>query len=197
MSEVDGATPVAVATTATQARRATGTQGYRRDGAPPAKAAVNAWLARLLAAASPASAPPRWALVLESTALSTLTALTARDAATGVSTTCVVVPNPDAAVCVAVRAAGALAFPVTSHALLAELVAGAGPMHAALVARGWAGAFDFVWLDYCGTFDSKAGRARKDDLARILAPPAAAAATAGDSSSVDGESDGAARVTVT
>ena len=33
-----------------------------------------------------------------------------------------------------------------------------------LEACGWAGVFHFVWLDYCGTFGSRAGKKRQRDM---------------------------------
>merc|ERR1719322_1944119 len=90
------------------------------------------------------------------------------DQRTGATADTFVVPNPDADVCAAVTAAGGISLPVTTHALLAELEARTGPLYDTLVARDWPGSFDFIWLDYCGTLDSKAGKRRKGDIARAL-----------------------------
>ena len=37
-----------------------------------------------------------------------------------------------------------------------------------LVRAGWRGVFSFVWLDYCGTWTSRAGRARQADLVKLF-----------------------------
>ena len=99
-------------------------------------------------------------------------------------------PNPDTNELKAIRASGvAHAIDATSHGALDELsrfrpgadtrVAGASSeneddtatdhsLAAGLVHAGWSGAFAFVWLDYCGTWTSRAGRARQSDLVKLL-----------------------------
>ena len=171
-------------TTCTQVRRTTGVLGYNTAVASssPSKVAVNQWLARLVAAAADGHQTPqqkqgpRWILALESDALTTFNTFVHSNVSddhsagccTGATAGTFVVPNPDAAVCAAVTLAGGISLPVTTHALFAELEAKTGPLYATLVARGWPGSFDFIWLDYCGTLDSKAGKRRKGDIMRVL-----------------------------
>ena len=162
-----------------------------------AKRAVNGWLAacvREQVAAADADAAgergdtPTWALVLETEALRTVSALAA-DGATRVSVATTVVPNPHAAEreAMAAREPRLNLFPSTSHDLIAALAAepkesaaasadadaeaiasSADGAPAQLRFRGWPGAFGVVWLDYCGSLSSRAGRQRQLDILRLF-----------------------------
>ena len=99
----------------------------------------------------------------------------------------IVVPNPSLSVCAALKTAypALISFPCTSHAFFREICENRSQSTIAstLQAAGWAGSFDVVWLDYCGTFSSKAGRRRQADLRRLfrfglLASPSLVVATA-------------------
>lgn len=50
---------------------------------------------------------------------------------------------------------------LTSHELLEALEDETSEHHQRLTARGWPGFFDVVWLDYCGSLASGAGRKRQ------------------------------------
>ena len=49
---------------------------------------------------------------------------------------------------------------LTSHELL-EALETKSAQHAHLTSLGWPGFFSVVWLDYCGSFASSAGRQRQ------------------------------------
>jgi hypothetical protein len=91
--------------------------------------------------------------------------------ATGVTAATYIVPNPSIAICDAIRTAapGAAVYEATSHTLLeAMLDPMSAPSSELRAERGWPGTLGCVWLDYCGTFDSKAGRKRKRDIIALL-----------------------------
>eukprot|EP00729_Bicosta_minor_P026969 gene26969-34741_t len=68
------------------------------------------------------------------------------------------------------NAPGAVVFQTTSHDLLAALADPTSAPSQTLAAHGWhTRQFDVVWLDYCGTFDSRPGRKRKKDVELLLA----------------------------
>eukprot|EP01043_Picozoa_sp_COSAG02_P044001 COSAG02_NODE_3882_length_6090_cov_26.657152_4_plen_1174_part_00 len=175
---------------ASKSARRRGARPYNRDAddTQPVKSAVNAWIAAVAAqarwhrrencSASRDAEAPAWALVLETRHLLTLTALCAAD--TGVSPATTVVPNPDPEELEAIAAVapGVITVPLTSHGLFASLRVEDSPQRRQLIRRGWAGTFDVVWLDYCGTFGAaaRAGRHRLQDLEvlfdqGLLAPP--------------------------
>lgn len=178
-------------------RKVVGAYRAEATGELAAKSAVNTWLAGVATAAWQAAgaggcstdAAALWSLLLETRELRTLAALKEAGAtATPVST---VVPNPCTAECLAMVAAapGIQAFPCTSHALLCELVgmapgcvAGQTTKARQLCLAGWPGTFGFIWLDYCGTLASSAGRRRQEDIraifeGRLLSPNAILAVT--------------------
>lgn len=126
------------------------------------KSAVNGWLAELATVKS----QPGWSLLLETRELQTLEALRSRGADSAASK--VVVPNPDPEECQAMRAAapGLHVHQCTSHELISDLARG-GEASRGLQRAGWTG-FHFVWLDYCGTLSSSAGRRRQSDVQQLL-----------------------------
>lgn len=162
-------TPAAV--TATSRKRAAGRLGFTPGEAT--KQAVNQWLVELAAGSDASTAPNAaaktdgWVMALESEALTSLRAFTQGPLAVVPGT--FVCPNPSAEVGRAVTEAGGVWLQATSHRVLAELRAGAGPHHTELSRLGWSGTFEVVWLDYCGTLDSRAGKQRKADISAVLA----------------------------
>ena len=104
-------------------------------------------------------------MFLETRAKVTLDALLKVD---GVEASRCVVPNLSKSECEAIPA---LCLPTTSHILISGLAASreAQDKHRALLEKqGWCGKFAIVFLDFCGTFDSKPGRARRKDIARLF-----------------------------
>ena len=137
------------------------------------KQAVNRWLAQVAQAVllrNGAGANKSWALLLETSELHTLRAL---EAATPITAATTVVPNPNEGQLTLMRAAapGITALKMTSHTLLRALCDPGSLQYQQLRERKgqacWPGCFSVVWLDYCGTFASTAGRQRDT----ITSPP--------------------------
>jgi hypothetical protein len=136
------------------------------------KLVVNDWLAGLAKAvldSTPVEYSP-WALLLETSELNTLQAL---QAVTCISASTTVVPNPDEKQLELMRssAPGITALPMTSHTLLRALSDRESPEYLSLIRKegsSWPGQFSVVWLDYCGTFSSTAGRQRQSDIMRLM-----------------------------
>ncbi len=141
----------------------------------------------------PPPPPPHWVLILETGAAQTVDCLLSASSSSSrsnlrlPSASHIVVPNPSVSVCSALQTAhpSILTFPCTSHTFFREICENRSrsAVAASLLAAGWSGTFDIVWLDYCGTFSSKAGRRRQADLRRLfrfglLASPSLVVATA-------------------
>ena len=139
-----------------------------RDESSPrfiVKTAVNDWIAAA-AGIHCSKQKSKWCLFLETRACFTLNALLA--AVEGTDARRCVVPNPSKKECDAIPA---LCVTTTSHILISGLAMPreAGDAHRALLeSNGWQGQFSVVFLDFCGTFDSKPGRARRKDIARLF-----------------------------
>ena len=182
---------------ASEARRAT--PSAYTVGTHPFKLAANDWLADVaqasllprsdVAGAAADAEVPCWSMVLETSSLTTVKALAARRVSTPATT---VVPNPSQEECAAMIGAepDLHAFPSTSHALIEALAGDGGDggtsssVRETLLEHGWPGHFRFVWLDYCGTLRSRAGRHRQMDILRLFAQDGN-----GDSAAVDGTLD--------
>ena len=137
-----------------------------RVGESPLKVAVNDWLASLLVVAKSEELDRTWALVLDTPHLITQKALEA----IGVCPRRVVVPNPNEGDCESMikQCPGLLAFPMCSHELLSAMFDSVSTLRDSLSLHSWPKQFGFVWLDYCGTFSSKQGRQRQQDLRMLL-----------------------------
>eukprot|EP00940_MAST-03C_sp_MAST-3C-sp2_P001578 g1578.t1 len=106
-------------------------------------------------------------MILESRKCLTVRALTE---IAGIDPKRIVIPNPDPEECAAIlKANPELKWVINcdSHELIARLK-GDPPdslrLRQKLDANGFPGHFEFIWLDYCGTFSSKAGRRRQADV---------------------------------
>ena len=83
----------------------------------------------------------------------------------------IVVPNPSLSVCAALKTAypALISFPCVAASFFGKFEnRSQSTIASTLQAAGWAGSFDVVWLDYCGTFSSKAGRRRQADLRQLF-----------------------------
>ena len=140
--------------------------------APPQPGKLHSDGASSASAVAGGSAGAPWSLLLETHNLNTLSALVERG--TGVRPDTTVIPNPGPDECEAIRAsathAGVNVFELSSHQLI-EALAERSPdsaIRAGLANAGWPGTFAVVWLDYCGTFASSAGRQRQMDIVRLF-----------------------------
>eukprot|EP01063_Lacrimia_lanifica_P016060 TRINITY_DN22686_c0_g1_i1.p1 TRINITY_DN22686_c0_g1~~TRINITY_DN22686_c0_g1_i1.p1 ORF type:complete len:723 (+),score=263.96 TRINITY_DN22686_c0_g1_i1:110-2278(+) len=145
------------------------------------KQEINEWLAGVArevhGAPGEEEGEDLWALLLETQALTTLACMAD---ATGLAAERTVIPNPDAGERAAMEARGCLAYPGLTHGLFEDF-AERGAWYAALRERGWTG-FNIVWLDYCGTLMTAAGRKKQMDIMHVfrdqlLAPRAVFAVT--------------------
>ena len=161
-------------------RKTTGNKVYAAS-LHPMKRAINEYLARLaecgigeVAAVAPPAAGSQaraetWVLALETRDLLTVTAM----GAAGFRPDHIVVPQPSQTEAEAMRilCPDLVVMELTSHELLQALEARTSPEHMRLTALGWPGVFGVVWLDYCGSFASGAGRQRQGDIKALISTP--------------------------
>ena len=173
----------AATTSKTRVKKNAG-DGYQ--GGSDQKRCVNEWLAAIargLLVSEGEGEVPRggralWGLLLETQSLTTLTGM--REAC-GLRAEHVVVPNPDAAECAALREAGCVVYEGVTHGLIPQLCGGDGGVGAEvgggrgggellseLRRRGFGSGFDVVWLDYCGSIMTGSGRKRQGDILSLL-----------------------------
>ena len=173
-----------------------GKTAYTR-GRHPVKQAINDWILSLACRELPPPSSPlleRFALLLETGSSQTIDTLLSKSTELGITGCTIVVPNPSREVCLQISAShpNVLTVPTTSHELIRLLAENLdlpkeksssslsssastsnedpppSPLLDELLSRGWKGVFDFVWLDYCGTFSSRPGRKRQADLRRLF-----------------------------
>jgi hypothetical protein len=165
------ATPAESCPIAPRSRRSrekkTGTKGYTIAD-DKIKASINLWLAAAVQDYAAHAGSSGWALLLETRTLLSVQTL---EAAAAFVAERIIVPNPDPEECNAMMQSrpGLHALPLTSHDLLTALSDASSPLTDQLSLGGFDGAFQFVWLDYCGTMSSGAGRARQKDLVNLFA----------------------------
>ena len=120
---------------------------------------------------------PSWAFVLESSACLTLeTLLESKES--GILESSIVVPNPDVGVLndIKNKYPRVNLFKSTSHDFLKNVQGNIVEMMCSNTSHNddkipkvpWNGKFDFCWLDYCGTINSRSGRRRKEDIGYLF-----------------------------
>ena len=145
------------AATATSTKKATGT-AYQ--GGSLKKEEVNKWLAGTAGVVLKECDPNEmWGLLLETKAMTTLKHM--RDSC-GLLPKRTVIPNPDPEECKCLEEAGCVTYLGTSHGLAQDLK-DHGPFYNKLTSLGWS-QFTLLWLDYCGTLMTGAGRKRQTDI---------------------------------
>jgi len=176
---------------ATSVAKSTGKTKYTR-GIHPVKQMVNGWvvetavkeLGQHCEQTGEMGQKIRFALLLETGAAQTVDTILKKSKELGITAETIVVPNPDKNECEALSELHPtiITVPVTSHELLRSLSEeddGDGgddskkseekiSTKTFLKNKGFKGNFDLVWLDYCGTFNSKPGRRRQEDLKRLF-----------------------------
>lgn len=115
-------------------------------------------------------ASPERALILESGACQTVKAIVEQN---HILEENIVIPNPDESVLGEIRTqfANVKLFQKTSHEYLDDLqhdISTSSDTDDTRAISSKAESFDLVWLDYCGTLNSRAGRRRKEDIASLF-----------------------------
>ena len=157
---------------ATTVRNALSKTKYKR-GKHPVKQLINDWILNIAICELPkndTNYPSRFVLLLETGASQTIETLLQRSAELQFTESTIVVPNPSKDECMKINALypNILTVPTTSHEFFNLLVNQHPELMKELKRRGWHGQFGLVWLDYCGTFVSRAGRKRQSDLRRLF-----------------------------
>jgi len=164
---------------AARAKISTGKCDYVR-GRHPVKQAVNDFIIDIASRefsggdgpdADGENAASRFALLLETGAAQSIATMLGKLSELRIPESNMVVPNPSLAECSKINRLHpeVLAVPTTSHELLRMLDSNDDSnLKKQLGLRGWRGTFDFIWLDYCGTFSSKPGRRRQEDIVRLF-----------------------------
>eukprot|EP01060_Flectonema_neradi_P036345 TRINITY_DN6966_c2_g1_i3.p1 TRINITY_DN6966_c2_g1~~TRINITY_DN6966_c2_g1_i3.p1 ORF type:complete len:683 (+),score=92.51 TRINITY_DN6966_c2_g1_i3:1000-3048(+) len=143
--------------TATSTKKATGT-AYQ--GGSIKKDEVNKWLADTASVVLEKCDPNEmWGLLLETKSLTTLRHM--RESC-GLLPERTVIPNPDPEECKHLQEAGCITYLGTSHGMAQDLKE-RGPFFQKLTSLGWS-QFTLLWLDYCGTLMTGAGRKRQTDV---------------------------------
>lgn len=155
-------------------------------GTHPVKKKINEWLIQLAVDNLPRpTALNRWALILEASDAQTIFHILSAIEFLGIPEDRICVPNPDETQlsCIRKRFPNVRLYPLTSHEFLESLALGHsnGAVGEEMLNRDDRStemlsdlrsskfcAFDFVWLDYCGTFSSRAGRKRQEDIRTLF-----------------------------
>eukprot|EP00960_Hanusia_phi_P077550 768710-Hanusia_phi.AAC.2 len=135
-------------------------------GRSPAKLKINRWVCQQYAQLFELQRCSEWVFVLEAETCSTIESLLEHKCDTGR----VVVANPNDSVRSAIHSEfpDVNLFPMTSHDFFSAMRESGNSCRSALSQRGWNGCFGMIWLDYCGTFSSIAGRKRQKDIQNIF-----------------------------
>ena len=148
-------------------RKATGTKIYD-SSSKIFKREVNATLVSLVEKViSCTDVPTVWSFLLDTGKLQSVQALL--NSCSRALPCYTVVPNPDGKECQSMKAV----YPTlrvhhtTSHALIPILCDHTSAVAKEMRQTGWKG-FSYVWLDYCGTFQSRAGKERQGDVTRLF-----------------------------
>lgn len=107
------------------------------------------------------SAPSLWALVLDSKSMRTSRALAKRTAIDRI-----VIPND--AENIRSYEDGPIVLKMSSHDMIDKLSDPSDDLSKKLVRLGFPGSFSFVYLDYCGSWSSRSGKRRQQDIERLL-----------------------------
>jgi hypothetical protein len=155
----------------TSLRKALSKTTYSR-GKHCVKQAINDWLVNIaLAELDGLTNNLTFTLLLETGAVQTIETLLTKAKELHIQESTIIVPNPSLDECAKINAAypNCLTVPTTSHELLRLLTLDTESLLTQeLQRRGWIGKFDVVWLDYCGTFNSRAGRKRQADIRTLF-----------------------------
>eukprot|EP01064_Diplonema_japonicum_P022180 TRINITY_DN3185_c0_g4_i1.p1 TRINITY_DN3185_c0_g4~~TRINITY_DN3185_c0_g4_i1.p1 ORF type:complete len:673 (+),score=153.21 TRINITY_DN3185_c0_g4_i1:56-2020(+) len=139
------------------------TTGATYMGGSDQKEEVNKWLADVAGGVFKGGCTG-WALLLETQRMTTLRCM--KEGCELEPERCVV-PNPSKEECGALKATGCHTYEGTSHGLLHEMTEGTGGVLEDLTSKGFK-TFDIVWLDYCGTLMTAAGRKRQTDILHLF-----------------------------
>jgi hypothetical protein len=127
----------------------------------------------------------KWAFVLESSACLTIETILG-DRNIKFSECNIVIPNPDKTTIEEIhkKYPEVCLFQTTSHIFLKPNSCGSNNQSSSkteptvkmqneyikklMINKNWNGKFDFCWLDYCGTINSRSGRRRKEDISNLF-----------------------------